>query len=449
MGWRRGFLAGLLVCAGSVVVPAAASASTISQSFSSASIPLNDTATLTFTITGTDAVPPTVSFDDTLPAGLAVSPGSQSTNCVGTASGGTDVVFSGFAPMSGSTCTVSASVRGVQAGHWDDPTNETIGVGLANTSTDASLDVVAPPSISAAFGTSLLGLHGTTPLTFTITNPNPSFALTGIAFTNTLPAGLEIAAQPRAGDTCAGVLTAAAGTDSVGMSGGQLAPGSSCTMSATVVAAATGALSDMTSQVTSNEGGIGNAASAALTVIGPPTIALSSPASGRVYAFRQAVRARYSCADDPSGPGVASCTGNVPSGSLINTSKAGKHTFTVTAISGDGGVATDVVSYSVAPDNRFKLARPHVKRGGAIAFAVKVPGPGRITVLETIRGSRLVFGHHSAVARRAGTVRLTLKPTARGRRALGRRHAVRLTVIVSYTPKGGAKRTRRLHLRLR
>jgi uncharacterized repeat protein (TIGR01451 family) len=443
--WRSASLAGVLVLAGAMALPAGAVASTptISESFSPASLQLNGTSTLTFAITNPDALPHKVIFDDTLPAGLEVVPGSVGSTC-GTdlASSGSpsDLAFTDLA-LSGSSCTVFASVQGVLAGAWDNPVSVT-----GSNDTDASIDVVAPSSISGGFGTHLLGLDGTTALSFTITNPNPSFALTGVAFTDTLPTGLVIAGQP--GDTCAGSVTAVAGTDSVGLSDGQLSPGSSCTVSATVAATTTGALTDTTTQVISTEGGIGDTASAGLTVIGAPTVALSSPVGGHAYAFDQPVKASYSWADDPSGPGIQSCTGTVPDGALINTGKPGEHSFTVTATSQDAGVATDIVFYSVAPDNRFSVAKPRLHPSGSVDYSFNVPGPGRITVFETVSGSRLVFARGSATAQRVGDVRLTLKPSTRGRQALKQRHRLRVTVTVGYTPIGGTLRTASLRLRV-
>lgn len=440
-----------MLIAGALALPAAAAATTppVSESFSPGSVAAGGITTLTFTIDNSqDSLPHSISFDDQLPAGIHLvgTPSATTPACVGAPNGQTsDLSFTGtVAPQS--VCTISAAVQGVQAGSWDNAT--TVMVDASPVPADATLDVVAPPSISAAFRTTLLGLDGTTSLSFTITDPNSAFALSGVGFTDSLPAGLVIVGLPAASNTCAGTLTAAAGSDSIGLSGGQLPPGSSCTVSATVAAIATGALSSTTTQVTSVEGGTGNTTSAALTVIGAPTVAFSSPAAGHTYAFDQPLRASYACADDPSGPGVKSCTGSVANGALIDTGKAGLYNFTVTATSLDGGVATDIVFYSVAPDNRFTVSKPHVSQTGAIGYSVKVPGPGRITVLETPAGSRLAFARGAAVARRAGSVRLTLKPSARGRQDIQRRHRLRLTVTVGYTPTGGTRRTTRLTLSL-
>jgi predicted outer membrane repeat protein len=88
-------------------------------------------------------------------------------------------------------------------------------------------------------------------------------------------------------------------------------------------------------------------ATSAYTVVGPPTVVISSPAAGASYVQGQTVAAAYSCQDTAGGPGIQSCTGPVPSGSAIDTSTLGQHSFGVTATSLDGQTATATSSYTV------------------------------------------------------------------------------------------------------
>lgn len=298
----------------------------------------------------------------------------------------------------------------------------------------------APPALSAAFGASRVGLDGTTTLTFTLTNPNSSVPLTGIAFSDALPSGLVIEGPAGAGDTCGGNLDASAGSSYLALSEGQVAPGASCAISETLAATATGTLTDTTTPVGSNEGGTGTPASASIAVVGAPSISLSSPVGGHVYPFGQKVRASYSCVDDPGGSGISSCSGTVPSGSLIDTGTAGTHTFTITATSSDGGTASDLLFYTVAPNNRFKLGARHVHGDGSIDFTVTLPGPGRVNVTETMSGGRLMFARAQATARRATTLHITVRPNAQGRQAVQGRRGLRVSGAVGYTPKGGTRR---------
>ena len=59
------------------------------------------------------------------------------------------------------------------------------------------------------------------------------------------------------------------------------------------------------------------------------------------------VLADYSCADQPGGSGVATCTGTVAKGAPIDTSTSAAHTFEVSATDGAGNSAKKTVTYSV------------------------------------------------------------------------------------------------------
>ena len=54
--------------------------------------------------------------------------------------------------------------------------------------------IIAPPSIAKAFSPTSVLLNGTSTLTFTLTNPNGTTALTGVTFTDALPSGLVVSA---------------------------------------------------------------------------------------------------------------------------------------------------------------------------------------------------------------------------------------------------------------
>jgi hypothetical protein len=72
--------------------------------------------------------------------------------------------------------------------------------GVGNTST-AVLTVVAPPTISKAFGAPAININGTTTLTFTLLDPNLTVAMTFAQFSDTRPAGLVVANPPAAVNT--------------------------------------------------------------------------------------------------------------------------------------------------------------------------------------------------------------------------------------------------------
>lgn len=79
----------------------------------------------------------------------------------------------------------------------------------------------------------------------------------------------------------------------------------------------------------------------------PPSITVSAPPQGAVYAKNQVVGASYSCSDEAGGSGLATCTAPVASGGALDTSTAGEHTFTVTASDNAGNTAFVTHTYTV------------------------------------------------------------------------------------------------------
>src|SRR5207302_1861127 len=59
-----------------------------------------------------------------------------------------------------------------------------------------------------------------------------------------------------------------------------------------------------------------------------PTITITTPADGALYALNSTVKASYSCSDTS---GVATCSGPVANGANLVTSSSGTFTFTVNA----------------------------------------------------------------------------------------------------------------------
>jgi CSLREA domain-containing protein/fimbrial isopeptide formation D2 family protein len=262
-----------------------AAPATITKGFNLASIALNaGTSTLTFTIQNPagNVTLTGISFTDTLPSGLVVANSPNLTgNCGGTVTNGsggtlsaddTSVKLAGGTLAANSQCTIAVDVKGTTAGVKNNSVqvNSNEG-GLGNTSS-ANITVFAPPTISKQFGapTPTIPLNGTTPLTFTITNPNSASTLTGVGFSDTLPAGLTVADASTA--QCGGTLTVTAATGVIVLAGASVTFGTPCTFAVTVTGASAGVKNNTTGAVSSSEGGTGTTASATLTVVAPPTI---------------------------------------------------------------------------------------------------------------------------------------------------------------------------------
>ncbi len=255
----------------------------ISKSFGAATIPLNGTTSLSFTITNPNTVGLTgVGFTDTLPVGLVIAtPNGLTGTCGGgtiTATQGTGVVsLTGAALAANASCTFSVNVTGIAAGAQNNTTGAVTSIeGGTGGTASASTAVVAPPSIAEAFGAASIPLNGTTSLSFTIANPAANaVAEGGVAFTDSLPAGLVIATPSGLTNSCGGTATALAGSSSIALSGGSIAVGGSCTLSLNATGTTAGTFTDTTGAVSSTNGGTGNTASASLTVAPAPTLSVS------------------------------------------------------------------------------------------------------------------------------------------------------------------------------
>jgi hypothetical protein len=80
----------------------------------------------------------------------------------------------------------------------------------------------------------------------------------------------------------------------------------------------------------------------------PPTVTISTPASGATFTESQAVTASYACSA-PAGATITTCTGPVADGAPIDTTAPGQHSFTVHATDTDGLIVTQTLTYTVAP----------------------------------------------------------------------------------------------------
>jgi hypothetical protein len=249
---------------------------TIAKDFGAETVALDGSTTLTFNLANPNPATALtgVAFTDIFPAGLVVaSPNGLANSCGGTVTataGGSSVTLSGGVLPGSGICTITVNVTGTASGSKQNVTGlvsstETGNGGLAT----ADLTVVAPPTIAKAFGAESILLDGSTSLTFTLANPNPATALTGVAFTDTLPEGLVVADPNELANTCGGAVVAepGTGTGSVALVDGELAADGDCTITVNVAATTAGVKDNLTSAVTSAEGGAGNTAAATITVI--------------------------------------------------------------------------------------------------------------------------------------------------------------------------------------
>ncbi len=230
-------------------------APTLAKVFSPGIIAAGGTTTLTFTLSNPNSglALTGAAFNDTLPAGMTVAstPGA-STTCAGAtwnpSAGANALSFSGGTIPAGGSCTAQVNVTTSALGS---STNVSDSISTTQTGANtgsggaaaATLTVVAPPQIGKRFLANPILAGDISILTFTITNPNPNNAISGVTFTDTFPTspGAMVVANPsNASNSCGGTFTATAGAGSVSLINASINAGSSCTISVNITAPAVG-----------------------------------------------------------------------------------------------------------------------------------------------------------------------------------------------------------------
>jgi len=151
----------------------------------------------------------------------------------------------------------------------------------------ATVTFFPPPVVAKSFSPSSIIAGQSSTLSVTVTNLN-TFAIAGLAFSDSYPANLVNAAVPGLANSCGGAASAVAGGTQLTLNGGVIAAASSCTVSVSVTSAVAGSYNNGTGTVTTTNAGNGLAAFDVLTV----AAAVSSfnvvepggdPVTGRIF----------------------------------------------------------------------------------------------------------------------------------------------------------------------
>ena len=274
----------------------------ISKAFTPPNVKPGGISTLTITLQNRNAAPlVNASLTDRLPGtatnGIIVAPTpNASTTCTGgvvtaeagtrtiSLSGGTIPAQVGNVP---GTCTITVDVQGMGAERTRTNTIPISNVSATIQGTTTTINPGAPASADLVIGNLMIGLvKGFDPLTVfggsastlsvQLINPN-KVPLTGIAFTDHMPAGMIIAnpANLSVGD-CGGTLTGDPGADTFALSGAGLQAGARCVMTLRVTMTVNGNLTNVipASSVTTLSG-ITNPDPAAATLTNLPGASVS------------------------------------------------------------------------------------------------------------------------------------------------------------------------------
>ncbi len=344
-------------------------------------------ATLTFTITnpGTDTASD-ISFSDDL---NAVIPGLIATSLpalpCGAGSSITGISFLTFtggelAPMSMCSFDIDVLVpMTATAGTYPNTTSDLTQQGLkvADPAND-DLVIEPPPTFAKAFAPSAIGIGQTSTLTFTIDNTASAVVASALAFTDNLPAGIEVAATPNASTTCTGgTVTAAAGTGTISHTVGTVGAGASCTVQADVTATAIGALLNTTGDLTSSSGNSGTA-SDTLTVNPQPGFAKAFAPDTIVIGGISTLTFTVNNTGSTVDATALAFTDNLPAAITVATpaNVVNGCGGTVTAVSGTsvisltGGTAAALASCTVSVDTTSVTSGMHINLSGDLTSSL-------------------------------------------------------------------------------
>jgi alpha-tubulin suppressor-like RCC1 family protein len=121
---------------------------------------------------------------------------------------------------------------------------------------------------------------------------------------------------------------------------------------------------------------------------------------------------------------------------------------TVSGLAGPTAIATGgqhSLAIAAPPRNRFSV--PNIQCVCTVAtLHVHIPGPGLLVAGPNIHHGTLALAARkksllkktTVTVAKAGTVKLKIRLTAAGRRALKRRHKLKLKVLLTFTPSGGS-----------
>ncbi len=177
------------------------------------------------------------------------------------------------------------------------------GAGVPAQTATVNVTAAAVPTVAKSFESPTVALGNSPNMSFVLSNAGGT-ALTGVAFSDTLPAGLTAVNGTAA--ICGGSLSITGG-NLLTFTGGTLAGGAVCTITVRVPGVTAGVKNNITGPISSTESGAGAMSNTAtVTVIASPAIAKSFGAAGseasRAVSRRTATRRAQTGGSAPGEP---------------------------------------------------------------------------------------------------------------------------------------------------
>ena len=333
-------------------------------------------STLTLTLTNpSNATLHGIAFSDVFPSGIQVySVPSISTTCTGASvkasPADVQVSVSGVTMAANSTCNITVQVTSVK---FLNLTNNipagaiTSNEGYTNPSlVSATLSTLQGLGVMKGFEPAYVVPNAVTTLQMTLVStfdPNAAVphSLTGISYTDTLPAGLVVASTPNASTTCVGTggtghaaITAIAGSNLVTVAQAQLLPGTQCTLQVNVQAPSSlGTYTNLipAGAITTDQGDTNNSpASAPLYVVNQPTVAKSFSPSTVAAGVSSTLTVTVSNGSSVALTGL-SLSDSLPAGLVISGTPSAATTCSGGSVTAQAGTGVLSVSGASIPAN--------------------------------------------------------------------------------------------------
>ncbi len=236
---------------------------TAAKSFSPSTVNMGETSTIQIVLTNPNSGVSTsiTELSENLPGNVVATglvPTLTGAGCGGATasasatSGNTKITFTGLTLAGNASCTVNWVVRGIAidgAANTTAPANNTVPAnsllndrGLPQAASSAALVVQAPLNPSKSFSPDPAAAGQSVAMTVTLQNRSSTQALSGVGFTDLLPAGsqagsqMSLRATPVTGVGCGSFtpFTPAAGATTLAVNNVTIAPGATCTLSVSV-----------------------------------------------------------------------------------------------------------------------------------------------------------------------------------------------------------------------
>jgi len=364
----------------------------IAKAFSPNTIAQGGTSVLTITLTNNNYGAATLSSNlvDTLPTGITLANASFGGTCTGTKSGtagGNTITYAAGGtipagnPGTGTpgSCTITANVTGSTPGSY----LNTIAAGALVTNkgnnpnpTSDTLTISGPPTVAKAFSPNSIAVGGSSVLTITLSNTNPTVATLTANLVDTLPANVTLL-DNTFGGTCTGTKSGTAGGNTVTYAAGGTIPASgSCTITANVTSGVAGSYLNTipTGALQTDKGNNANPASDTLTVA-TPVVDLSITKTDGVTSVNAGGTTTYTIAVSNAGPSevTGAVVADIPPSGLSFTG----WTCAVTTPGSGGSVTTACGAASGGAGNLNTTA--NLKVGATVTYTVNAAVSGSAT----------------------------------------------------------------------